>query len=91
MSRKVGVSALRVVIKDMRTRWGSCGPDRRMNLNWRLVLAPEPIIDYVLAHELTHIEVPNHSRAFWRKVARACEHASASRKWLRVHGDDLEL
>jgi predicted metal-dependent hydrolase len=91
MSRVVGDSAKRVVIKSMRSRWGSCGPDRLMNLNWRLVLAPERVIDYVLVHELTHIEEPNHSAAFWRKVARSCAHYEESRDWLRVHGDDLEL
>ncbi len=91
MSRTVGHAAKRVVIKDMRSRWGSCGPDRLMNLNWRLVLAPETVIDYVLVHELTHIVEPNHSPAFWRKVGRACGHFEESREWLRVHGDDLEL
>jgi predicted metal-dependent hydrolase len=91
MSRTVGESARRVIIKDMRSRWGSCGPDRLMNLNWRLVLAPESVIDYVLVHELTHIFEPNHSRAFWRKVGRVCDHFEESRAWLRAHGDDLEL
>lgn len=91
MSRTVGHSARRVVIKDMRSRWGSCGPDRLMNLNWRLVLAPESVIDYVLVHELTHIVEPNHSPAFWRRVGRTCDHFEDSREWLRVHGDDLEL
>lgn len=91
MAKLVGQTARRVVIKNMRSRWGSCGPDRLMNLNWRLVLAPERIIDYVLVHELTHIFEPNHSPAFWRRVAKACEHTDASREWLRVHGDDLEL
>jgi predicted metal-dependent hydrolase len=91
MARSVGRSARRVVIKDMRSRWGSCGPDRLMNLNWRLVLAPEPVIDYVLVHELTHIVEPNHSPAFWRRVGRTCGHFEESREWLRVHGDDLEL
>ena len=91
MSRAVGQSARRVIIKDMRSRWGSCGPDRLMNLNWRLVLAPETVIDYVLVHELTHIFEPNHSPAFWRKVGRACGHYEQSRAWLRAHGDDLEL
>jgi predicted metal-dependent hydrolase len=62
-----------------------------MNLNWRLVLAPESVIDYVLVHELSHIFEPNHSPAFWRRVGKACARWSDSRAWLRVHGDDLEL
>jgi predicted metal-dependent hydrolase len=91
MSKHVGKSARRVIIKDMTSRWGSCGPDRLMNLNWRLILAPESVIDYVLVHELTHIYEPNHSTRFWKRVGDACTHFDESRSWLRVHGDDLEL
>jgi len=91
VARRVGASARRITIKEMSTRWGSCGPERRMSLNWRLVLAPLPVLDYVLVHELCHIFEPNHSRAFWRRVQAACVHARASRAWLRRHGDDLEI
>ncbi len=91
MAKETGHSARRVIIKSMRSRWGSCGTDRLMNLNWRLVLAPEKVIDYVLVHELTHIVEPNHSPAFWKKVAKSCAHFAESRAWLRTHGDDLEL
>ncbi len=90
-ARRVGRSAERVIIKDMSSRWGSCGPDGNLSLNWRLVLAPPRVIDYVMVHELSHIFVPNHSRAFWRRVAGACEHWRESREWLRLHGDDLDL
>ena len=90
-ARVVGRSAKRVVIKDMVSRWGSCGPDRVMSLNWRLVLAPMTVVDYVLIHELLHIVEPNHSPAFWRRVGRCCANWEASRDWLRVHGDDLEI
>ncbi len=90
-SRAVGASAVAVSIKDMRSRWGSCGSNRRMSLNWRLIMAPLEIIDYVLVHELTHIEIPNHSARFWRAVGEACPHWRESRDWLRIHGADLEL
>lgn len=90
-ARSVGKSAKRVVIKDMATRWGSCGPDRKMSLNWRLVLAPEPVIAYVLVHELCHIDVPDHSPRFWRRVAEHCEGWKEQRRWLRRHGDELDL
>ncbi len=90
-ARLVGDSATEVTIKDMRSRWGSCGPSRKMSLNWRLVLAPVEILDYVLAHELVHIRVPDHSERFWKRVARACPHWEESRDWLRDHGADLEL
>lgn len=90
-SRRVGKSARRVVVKDMATRWGSCGPDRNMSLNWRLVFAPPDVIDYVLVHELCHIEHPNHSRRFWQKVQSHCEKWREGRTWLRRHGDELDL
>jgi len=90
-SKRVGRAAKRVVIKDMASRWGSCGPKRRMSLNWRLVLAPPAIVDYVLVHELCHIHEANHSPAFWKRVASACDHWRKSRAWLRRHGDELEL
>jgi predicted metal-dependent hydrolase len=90
-AERVGRSAKRVVIKDMASRWGSCGPDRNMSLNWRLILAPERILDYVLVHELCHIDVPNHSKAFWDRVAKHCDTWRDSRRWLRKHGEELDL
>jgi predicted metal-dependent hydrolase len=91
MSALVGDAAASISIKDMRTRWGSCGPKRRMSLNWRLILAPPAVIDYVIAHELTHIRHPDHSARFWAAVADACPDWRTSRDWLRAHGDELEL
>ncbi|MCE9637904.1 MAG: M48 family metallopeptidase [Planctomycetes bacterium] len=90
-AKRVGASAKRVVVKDMASRWGSCGPDRKMSLNWRLIFAPSEIIDYVLVHELCHIEHPNHSRAFWNKVGKHCAGYRDHRKWLRSAGDELDL
>jgi len=91
MSALVGDAAVSVTIKEMSSRWGSCGTTRRMSLNWRLVLAPRDIIDYVLVHELTHIRHPDHSPRFWNAVADACPHWRESREWLRHRGADLEL
>ena len=90
-SKRVGDAAERVVVKDMASRWGSCGPDRKMSLNWRLVLAPPEIVDYVLVHELCHIQHPNHSKSFWKKVGKHCATCRDSRQWLRRHGDELDL
>ena len=88
---QVGTSAVRIVLKEMKTRWGSCGPNRRMSLNWRLILAPPHVLDYVIVHELCHVFEPNHSRAFWRRVEAVLPAARTSRKWLRRHGEDLVL
>jgi predicted metal-dependent hydrolase len=89
LAPRVGASAVRIVLKDMRSRWGSCGPDRRMSLNWRLVLVPPDVLDYVIVHELCHVFEPNHSRAFWERVEAVLPQARQSRRWLRKHGDDL--
>lgn len=89
--KRVGEAAESVTIKDMRTRWGSCGPSRKMSLNWRLVMAPLHVIDYVLVHELTHIRIPDHSPRFWKRVAKACPRWEEGRDWLGDHGADLEL
>lgn len=88
---RVGVGAKRILVKELRSRWGSCGPDRRMNLCWRLVLAPREVLDYVVVHELCHIHEPNHSRRFWSRVEAACPDYRTHRRWLREHGHRLVL
>jgi predicted metal-dependent hydrolase len=90
-ARLVGDAAESITIKDMHTRWGSCGPSRKMSLNWRLVMAPLHVLDYVLVHELTHIRIPDHSARFWDRVAAACPRSDEAREWLSTHGADLEL
>jgi predicted metal-dependent hydrolase len=85
-----GVSGLtRISIRNQRTRWGSCGRDGHICLNWRLVLMPEPVRDYVLIHELMHLRRMDHSPAYWQMVAAACPTYSEARAWLRTHGRTL--
>ena len=76
----------RVSVLNQRTRWGSCGRDGHITLNWRLVLMPPSVRDYVIVHELMHLRRMDHSRAFWRLVAAACPSYAESRAWLRAHG-----
>jgi len=78
-----------VSIRSQRTRWGSCGRNGHITLNWRLVLMPPDVRDYVLIHELMHLRRMDHSPAFWRHVASACPSFAASRAWLRAHGKTL--
>jgi predicted metal-dependent hydrolase len=73
----------RVAIRDQRSRWGSCSPRRDISLNWRLVMMPAEVRDYVLLHELAHLRVPNHSRRFWRLLDEICPSWRAARRWLR--------
>jgi len=81
----------KVVIKEQKTRWGSCSKKGNINLNWRLIMAPVEIIDYVVVHELCHLKVMNHSRDFWSLVESIQPNCQESRKWLKVNGDSLEI
>jgi len=90
-ARRVGRAAASLTIKHMTSRWGSCGREARMSLDWRLVMAPPEVLDYVLVHELVHIEVHDHSRRFWARVAEACPGHRSARRWLAEHGGSLVL
>jgi len=78
-------------IKSYRTRWGSCHSDGRIYYNWRLVMAPLKVIDYVVAHELCHLKHHNHSPAFWEQVEKLFPDYKEQRSWLRKHGRLLDL
>ena len=78
-----------VSIRSQKTRWGSCGRNGHISLNWRLMLMPEWVRDYVLIHELMHLERLDHSPKFWRLVAAACPEYRAARQWLRANGPAL--
>jgi predicted metal-dependent hydrolase len=81
----------RVGITNARRRWGSCSHKGNLNFSWRLVLAPIEVIDYVVAHELTHLEVKDHSRRFWKKVGSIYPGYKKQRRWLRENGRQLIL
>jgi predicted metal-dependent hydrolase len=83
----VGYSAL--VLRDTRSRWGSCSSQGQLMYSWRLIMAPPDILDYVAAHEVAHLIEMNHSRAFWNVVARLYPDYEKAREWLRSHGPML--
>jgi predicted metal-dependent hydrolase len=78
-----------VDVRDYRSQWGSCSPRGRLAFNWRLVLAPFEVLDYVVVHELCHLRVPNHSQRFWRLVETRRPGWRKQRDWLRAHGEEL--
>ena len=86
---ELGVSYSRIEIRDQRTRWGSCSSRGTLSFNWRLVLAPFDVLDYVVVHELCHLREPNHSPGFWRLVASRRPDWRAQRDWLRDFGPEL--
>jgi hypothetical protein len=84
-----GVSVTRVSIRNQRSRWGACSARGSITLNWRLVLVPAFVREYVMVHELMHRRELNHSKRFWRHVAAACPNHEDARKWLRSEGQRL--
>lgn len=70
-------------ITNARTRWGSCGPKRSLNFNWRIVMAPLEVIDYLVVHELMHLKERNHSARFWLAVQALLPGYRTSKKWLK--------
>lgn len=84
-----GLAVTAVSIRSQKTRWGSCGRNGHISLNWRLMLMPEWVRDYVLVHELMHLRRLDHSPRFWRLVAAACPDYRLARQWLRTHGPAL--
>ncbi len=79
----------RVTIRDTRSRWGSCSTGGGLNFSWRLIMAPEAVLDYVVAHEVAHLAHMNHSSRFWRTVAKLADDVDGSRAWLRANGERL--
>ncbi len=78
-------------IRGQRTRWASCSPSGAMSFNWRLLLAPAAVLDYVVWHEVCHLEVMDHSPRFWRLLGRRCPGYRDQSRWLRRHGATLVL
>lgn len=80
-----------LTIRGQRTRWASCSRTGAMSFNWRLLLAPEPVLNYVVWHEVCHLEVMDHSPRFWSLLARRCPDYREHARWLRRHGQTLVL
>jgi predicted metal-dependent hydrolase len=78
-------------IRSQRSRWASCSPEGRMSFNWRLLLAPERVLEYVIWHEVCHLDVLDHSPRFWTLLQRRWPGYRADRQWLRRHGATLVL
>jgi predicted metal-dependent hydrolase len=88
-AERLGVAYRRIRIGGQRTLWGSCSPNGTLSFNWRLVLAPAEVLDYVVVHEVCHLRVPNHSPRFWELVEQSRPHWRVQRDWLRDHGPEL--
>jgi predicted metal-dependent hydrolase len=80
-----------VRIKEHKHLWGSCSSKGAINLNWRLILAPEEVFEYVVVHELCHLRERHHQPAFWRLVGEVLPGFEVQRRWLRLNGQLLSL
>jgi predicted metal-dependent hydrolase len=85
----LGVKPRAIRVKDTRSRWGSCAPDGTLAFSWRLVMAPEWVTDYVVAHEVAHMRELNHSARFWALVEHLTPNREAAVEWLRAEGPAL--
>jgi hypothetical protein len=89
LAAQCGHPLSRITIGNQRSRWGACSTRGAISLNWRLVQMPSGVSDYVIFHELMHLRQPNHSRRFWREVARVCPDWQDGERWLKTFGREL--
>jgi hypothetical protein len=86
LSLKMGTPFTRITIRDQRTRWGACSARKSLSFNWRLVMAPPEVAEYVIIHELAHLLEMNHSIRFWKIVEKFCPDYKKRRLWLKKNG-----
>ena len=86
---RIGKSVARVSVRDTKSRWGSCSGRANLSFSWRLIFAPESVVDYVVAHEVAHLAEMNHGPRFWRLVERLSPGSAVPREWLRRHRNRL--
>ena len=86
---RIGVKPKTIIIKDYKSKWGSCSIKGDIRYNWRIIMAPIKVIDYLVIHELCHLLEHNHSQSFWSHVSIFCPNMKESRKWLKKFGSDL--
>jgi len=91
LAKKLGYKASQIRVIELGARWGSCSNAKRINLNWRLAMLPKHIADYVIIHELIHIEVTGHTEKFWKKVEIAMPKYRDAERWLLKNGHRVVL
>ena len=87
---KLNAKPARITVRDTASRWGSCSSGRSLSFSWRLILAPDFVLDYVVAHEVAHLREMNHSSRFWAHVKSLVADIDAPQYWLKRHGRELQ-
>lgn len=90
LAAKLGATPSRITVRDTASRWGSCSSTRSLSFSWRLILAPDFVLDYVVAHEVAHLREMNHSPRFWAHVRTLVADLDAPQDWLKTNGRDLQ-
>jgi predicted metal-dependent hydrolase len=90
-AKQLGLSPGKITIKDMAYRWASCGKNNSLQFNWRIMMAPITIIDYVIVHELCHFKYKNHNDAFWNEIDKVMPDYPERKEWLKNNGASLEI
>ena len=91
VTARVGQTPERVYVMGQRTKWGNCSPRRNLSFNWRLILAPDDVLRYLVAHEVVHLAVPDHSAKFWLTVQSLCPQMERAKQWLSRHHAQLTV
>ena len=89
-SRQMDLNYRRILLKDQSSRWGSCSSQKNLNFNWRLIMAPPEVLDYVVIHELAHLRHMDHSMKFWDLVEKFSPNFRDHKRWLRKHQQLLQ-
>jgi len=87
---RLGVKPARIAVRDMHSRWGSCSSSRALSFSWRLILAPDFVLDYVVAHEVAHLREMNHGPRFWAHVKTLIPDFDIAQDWLKTNGRELQ-
>lgn len=90
-AKRLDLTYKSVSLMEATTRWGSCSSQKNLNFNWKLIMAPLPVLDYVVTHELAHLVELNHSRAFWETVRKMFPIYREYRTWLKRYGHTLRV
>ncbi len=85
----MGARFTTISVRDQKSRWGSCASSGALSFSWRLIMAPDYVLDYVAAHEVAHLKEMNHGPKFWRIVLTQCPHTKQAKNWLKHNGSTL--
>ena len=89
--QRLGLAPNGIAVRHMEKRWGSCTPQQKILLNWRIFLAPVSMVDYVLAHEVAHLKEMNHTHAYWETLRMLIPDYEERKEWLRINGSQLYI